>query len=448
MTTNTKGDLLQEFLQLTILCEARIGSDIAAREAQAKRDYDSAVYELDVWKDERQKKDDFLAACEELGIKPDSAQAKRLKTGDPAQYEYDPKVLAKSEIVLQALVSTARAKYSRFHHLTVVSNSPSEASALDKVGVDPPPDTPVYLNIDEAEPLKKYRWDDPRWAKAIADVPLGLRDKEKKQGEHPGESRLAIIFGAMKQGDSVSFDLKTSQGWKWEVKGLTKPSDTIRPGTLGIKAFRVPHKKLMKVCTSMKNFVLLVHKKDESRVFLTQQEHEQFEIVSSFIDEEYDNIDRGEISQERIVACRRAVKAAAWLRERLKVELGWNKIGDENVSIAGKDIAMPREKYIVMLRRLMKMNPDATLTDIVDSIDVKEIFITTLRDPAFNDVDEWLDRWDESINIEKIFADVSGIILAYPDGFVKVPRKLLYKTFKLVRVSKGIPYYTTRMVWS
>lgn len=441
--TNQEDGLLQEFLQLTILCETRIGTDIAAREAQAKRDYDSALYELDVWKDERQKKDDFLAACKGQNIKPDGAAAKRLKNSDPAQYEYDPKVLAKSEIVLQALVSTMREKYSTFHHLAVSREDLKhvERQTSDNEGVDPPDDKKVYLDIRRVEPLAMNRWDDPRWAEAIEDVPLALREKETKQGEHPGESRLAVILGAMKQGDNVSFDLKTPGGWKWEVKGLALKSDKIRPGTLGIKAFREPHKQLMKVCTSMRKFVRLVTERQPDRVFLETRDREQFDIVKKFIDEDYEDIERGEIPNGRIVAWRRAVHASAWLREKLKVELGWNERGTKKLSIAGQDIDIPHEKYIVLLNRLKKLHPSASLVDIMNSVDVKEIFVTTLLHPAFDDADAWLNEWDESIDVKKIFADVSGVILVYPEGFVKVPRKLLDVKFRFFKVSKGVPYY-------
>lgn len=438
-----ENDLLREFLQLTILCETRIGSDIASREAEAKLTYDEAKKELTAWQLERDKKDMFLETCKELGIKSDSAAARRMKAQAPDKYAYDSKMLQKSEIVLQALVSNARQKFAKFHHLAVSRDDlkHTQKPTSDNDGVDPPKGKRVYFDIENVEPLTIYSWDDPRWADAIKSIPLGLREKETKQGEHPGESRLAVIFGAMKQGDNVSFDLKTPGGWKWEVKGLATEGDYIRPAALGIKAFKVPHKELMKVCTSMKNFVKLVKKKKPDRVFLNQQELDQFDIVKKFIDEEYEDIERGEIPNGRIIAWRRAVHAAAWLREGLKIELGWHDKSAKNVSIAGKDIAVPHEKYIVLLRRLMKMNPDASLGEIIDSIDVKEIFVTTLQHPAFDDADAWLNAWDASIDVKKIFADVSGVIVVYPDGFMKVPRKLLDVKFRFWKVSKGVPYY-------
>lgn len=438
----SEDELLQEFLQLSVLCETRIGSDIASREAGAKTDYEAAQGELLAWKLERNKKDEYLKTCKELGIKPDSAVARRMKAQAPDKYAYDPKVLQKSEAGLSAMVANARQNFAKFHHLAVSREDLKavEKSAFDINGIDPPEEKKAFFDIEKAEPMTMYSWNDPRWAAAIAKTPLGLREKGKKQGEHPGESRLAIIFGAMKQGDNVSFDLKTPGGWKWEVKGLASQGDLIRPGTLGIKAFKGPHRELMKVCTSMKNFVRSVNKTSAEAAFSNEQERSQFDIVNKFVNEEIEDIERGEISNERIVSWRRAVLAAAWLRERFKTEFDWGT-SSERLSIAGRDITIPREKYIVLLRKLMKMNPGTEISDLMSSVNVKEVYVTALLHPAFDDVDAWLDEWDTSIDVKKIFADVAGVIVVYHSGFMKVPRKFLDRVLKLARVSKGIPYY-------
>lgn len=431
--------LLKEYIR-RLLWEKGMGTDFAEAEEKALKDYEAAQKEYDAWRKEVQKKQDFIAACVNKGVKPDSAEGKRIKSSDPTRYDYDPKVVAKSEAAMTGLLNKVKSKYAAFNPLATdfsAAGAPKKKETVDRDGVDPPKDKKVYLDVEKMVPFEMYHWNDKRWVRAVVKVPLGFG---KEEGSHPGEDRLAVILGAERQGDSVSFDLKTKNGWRWEVKGLKGMSDQIRPGTLGVRAFEKAEKALVAVCRQMRSFVKEAKSIGIDKLLTTDEQQGMFRVIDAFVQDEVDSILGGEISTERFIAFRRAIKAGNRLKTQWSSELGDR--GPERINIAGKDVDMARSQYVDLARRVAKHNPD---TDLLNTIDSRERALDRLSSPAFDDPDKWLDDWNESIDLQKIFADVAGVFLVFEEGFLKIPRKFLERALKLKRVSQGVPRYSYEM---
>jgi hypothetical protein len=436
------GELIERSrLQLQGLMLERLGTDSAAKEQQAREQYHAAVKELEAWQRELDKKHAFYDECKRLGIRTDSVAARRLRSAYPDLYDYDPKVVQKSGDILRGMVARARARYGLHNPLMLDAEEEidKEKPGVDresKEGKDPPPGKHAYVDVADLQANEPYSWDDPRWADAIKSVPLGFGAKE---GSHPGEERLAVILGAQQQGDTVSFDLKTTDGQRWEVKGLRSAKDQVRPGGLGMQAYKHAEKQLFVVIRRMRNFVREVKAIGVSKLLSDDEQRNLFRVIDHFVSTEFNNLTRGEISEERFWVLRRALKAANLLKRRWEEDPGAQDVkATGNVNLAGKDVELSRNHYIDVVHRVNHHSPHS---NIINTIDDRERVLYFLDNIAFDDPDDWLDRWDESINLEHIFADVSGIFIVTPQGFIMIPRQLLDQHFKLKRVSKGVPHY-------
>ncbi len=430
--------LIVEYLRL-VLNEDSLGSSIAQDEEAARLAYASAMQALDKWDIENRKKETFLAQCRTLGISPDTLKARALKTSEPDKYNYDPKVLQSSSHLLKAKVAKARKQLSMFDPSAIDFNDDElvkKAPHAKQSGVEvrmPERRKKVYIGVDKLEPLQLYRWDDKRWANAIRQVPIGF-GKGKDTG-HPGEERLALILGGEVQSDNVSFDIVTHNGWHWEVKGISKPSDKIRPGVQGQRAYQVAESALNDLCDELKDFVEEIDG-DVNDITTSVEQRGMYAVCARFVEEEMNELKSGEISRERFILFRRALKAASSLKKAWRAEVG--EKGPEMLNIVGKDVSLSREKYIDVARRVHSHSPEA---DVLSVIDARERALQLLWSKAFDDPDAWLNEWDASIDVSKIFAEVAGIFVVTHQGFYKIPRKMLRKALKLFSISQGLPRY-------
>ncbi len=431
----TKPKLITEFVRLVL--EAGMGTTLAADEMTARIAYENAIRAMAAWQTEKRKRDAFFAAIHKLGVNADTVRAKRLKAEDPDTYAYDQKVLQTAEASLRGALSKTRARLAMFDPAALDNDIPAKDRTSREEGVDmkmPDAKKKVYMPVEKLDPLTMYSWNDKRWASVVSRIPLGFG---KEEGSRPGEERLAAILGGQTQGDNVSFDIVTKNGRRWEVKGIRKPSDQIRPQALGMKAFAAASKELSNLCDQIKDFVEDVKNIGIDKVMTKPEQRRLFFVIERFVSDEIENFDRGEISYERFNLLRRALKAAGALKKSWLLDVGETK--DETLSIAGKDVKVSRQKYIAIARNVHKANPQANILDLIDS---RERLLALLWSSAFDDPDAWLDKWDESIDVDRIFSDVSGVFVVTLDGFFKIPRKMLKQVFKLARISKGVPLYS------
>lgn len=427
--------LIEEFVRLII--EAGMGSSLANAEKEARNTYENAIRSMVAWQVEKKKRDNFFDAIKRMGVSADTLKAKKLKLDEPDKYAYDPKILQTAEASLRGALSKARARLAMFDPDAVEQEIPRLTKSTAKGGVDvkmPERGKKVYIGVDELDPITFYSWDDKRWAKAISNVPLGFG---REEGSHPGEERLATILGGQVQGDNVSFDIVTKNGWRWEVKGLRKPSDLIRPRAQGMRVFASASKELVGLCEEIQSFIEEVKSVGVNVVLTTPQQRRLYSIIERFVEDELEDFERGEISYERFTLLRRALKATSKLRKSWSEEVG--KKGDETLRIVGKDVKISRQKYIDIARNIHKSYPKQ---DILSLIDFRERLLQLLSSTAFDDPDSWLDKWDESIDVDRIFIDVAGVFVVTPEGFYKVPKKFFKKVFKLSSVSMGVPKYS------
>lgn len=422
--------------------ERGLGNIIAADEMMARSDVEAARKALADYKAQLSKKITFFKACQSLGIKQDSSAARKLKKEKPDLYSYDASMLQKSQELLSGEIAKARSRLAKFDPEAV------DYAALAALGAKKAPESGValkapernkksYIKVDKLQPLTLYHWSDKRWHNATKDIPLGFG---KDEGSHPGEDRLATILGGQVQGDNVSFDIVTSNGWRWEVKGIRSLNDQIRPGTLGLRAVAGAVKALGGVCAQLADFVFEVKDLGVDTITSSDIQRGMFAIIDRFVDDELGDIEGGEVSYERFVAFRRALMAASKLKQEWKKEIG--ELSPEMLRILGKDVKLSREKYVDVARHVHKASPEAR---ILDAINERERALLMLTDQAFDNPDTWLNAWDHSIDVTKIFSDVSGLFIVTPAGFYKVPRSKLADVLVLKRISKGMPRYAVEL---
>jgi hypothetical protein len=436
---------LREFIRKVLNERSGMGTYLAGLEVAAKLAYDAAQETLKVWEGEDVKRQAFFAKCKELGIKASSAVADKLRR--TPEYSWNVKMIQKQKSTLVKEVQKTRAEYARYVAEAEDMASVPKLKKSEPEGRMPAADKKVYLSPGEMKPLVPYRWDDPKWYKAIKKIPLGFSEKATDTSaaaltNNPGEARLAVIFGAEQQGGSVSFDLRDQQGRRWECKGLKGPSDTIRPGTLGIIASETAVRNMVALLNQILNFTKEIKRVGLQNVATTPEQVKRVHVIENFITTEYDAIVKaGEISTERFTHITRCLRTLGALKKEWNE--GVSEKGPEQVAIAGKTIAVPRENFPGLARKLTKISPESAL---INTIDARERCLSWLTGNskttlAYDDYTQWLDDWDESIDVRKIFKDVDGVMIINPDGFTKIPKNMLSQVLTLARFSAGVPRY-------
>lgn len=432
----TSMGTLREFI--CRLLETGTGSRLDAEEASAKTRYDSAKDRLAQWDIEAAKKTAFLAKAKELGLSPEG-EAARKKLKSLPQYGYDAKVLHAQRKTLEDDVEKARAAYASYAPLEAGPITRPAGPEEKERTTAPDPNTPSYAKVSDIRPNQLYEWSDPRWNKALSSLGSVFskkRSDDDKAGTGPGETHLATIFGAAVQGGGTSYDLVTDDGRKWEVKALESPSDTIRPGTEGRRAFVQTKRHLDNVMKQMKSFVDAVNKFDIVKD-LEEHELEALSYVVDFIDNDFEEIvSKGEITFPRRKALRATLKAIKTIKASWTAQ-GIDDTIDTTVGLAGHNVRVDRPTYIDVAQRVKK----ATDVNVLQGLRGKELALVVLKDRAFDDPSTFLDEWYESVDVNVVFEQVDGVFIVTPEGFFLVPRSSFKNAFKFVKVSQGQPRF-------
>lgn len=438
--------LLHEYV-VRLLIERGIGSKFAAEEAAAQKAVEDATRDIEAWDREASKKAAFLDWASDNGVKPDSAAAQRKKKESPQEYAWDPKILQKTEKSLKDALSQARERLARYN--PELADVPKKAKAK-RVGMfaveGTPPDTQkrVYVAPSALPRLTVIPWSSPEFNRARqAKWPdLGGFGESKENAGHPGEERLAFLFGAQRQGDQVSFDLIDQSGKRWEVKGLKTAGAKIRPGGEGAAAFSRAAAWITAVCRQMQKFVKEVKAQGIDKVCNGDQQKKMVAIVDRVLKDELYNVVRKELSEERLGRVLLALRATTYLKSAWEHGIG-QKVGGK-VSVRDNDVQVAdRREYIDILNRLSS-KPGGE--KVLDEIDARERCLFKLVDPlAFVDPVKWMDKWDASVDVNRIFPGVDGLIVVWPFGFAIIERPDLRKVLVFRGSSQDVPKYSVNL---
>jgi len=432
MTTTMRS--LRSYVRL-VLEAVGTGSRLDAEEAAALERYRAAQAQLERWDAEHRKKLAFVRAAEVLGLNPDGEAARARLKGDPG-LRYDHKVLQTKRTSLVNDVEKARRAYAAYAPLDAGPREPRKSRTDEPEPVNlPDPARAPLARIANIRPNQLCSWDDPRWRAVVSKIPLGFSGAAIA-GPGPGEERLARIFGGAVQGSSVSFDLVTQDGRRWEVKGLKDPSDTVRPGAEGRRAFMRTKHRLDGIMRQLRSFSRIVSNAGLAASF-DEQESGLVSYVVDFIKDDFEEIvSKGEVTYPRRNALRAALKAAAALK-RAWAHVGSDRPIDTTIAMAGGDYVVDKPTYVDVARRVER----AVDVRVLSGMEEQEIALTTLRDPAFDDPSRFLDEWFASININAVFQQVDGVFIVTPAGFYLVPRESFRNAFRFVKVSQNQPRF-------
>ena len=262
----------------------------------------------------------------------------------------------------------------------------------------------------------------------------------------PGEEWLAFILGAEVQGASVPFDIVTPDGKTWEIKALEQTSATIRPCAEGRKAFANPRKRLNQIVMQLKNFSVIARRPGffEPKE-LDQNDKTVINLVSTFIQDEFEMIvEKGEISKERFIKFRGVLNAVSKLRSEhgQKDESSKDLKIDTRISLNDKEVTVDKPTFIDIAKRVEKATGDKT---IMSGFEKFEILLSTLKDPAFDNVTQFINEWFDSIDVGYVFQHVDGLFVVNTRGFVMIPSSMMKKLIKFEKVSQGIPRFSLAM---
>lgn len=408
----------------------KMGTAFSEEAEEAKAAFDKAKADIAMWDAEDAKKKKRDAKLEELGLTPDSDSkvAKAIKK----QFPYDPKIIAKRQQYVAASVK-ARAKYLVFFPLEGDDIKRGASDRIQPTG-DIPDNKKAYAKISDLSPMTWYKWDDPRWKTATSKIQY----RSDADGTGPGESRLATIFGAQVQGGSVSFDIVTSDGGRWEVKQLLKATDLIRPGTEGLAMFEKPRYRLNLIMRQLRNFNIITTKFKLHETLTDPKEIKLLNIVNNFIDNEFLNIvSKGEISKGRFKALFGIMTMLNALKDRWSLN-GDGKI-DTSIGISDKKIDVDPQTFIDVSKQVQKARPDV---DVTSDIEEKKLALSALRDESFDDPKAFFDEWYELIKPARVFEQVQGVFIVNDNGFNFVPESEYNTAFEFSQLSQGKPRFS------
>lgn len=430
------GATIQDFIRY-VLNEAPGGSASAAfekLEQAVKTKYDAAKVALDAWRANEAKKTAYIAASKAAGVSPDGEAARKRFKSTPA-FNYDPKLAQKKEKTLLDDLKKAAEKYAEFNpEISDYVRKKSGGSRSLSSKELPERGKKVYVKIRDVKPVTWYSWPKAvqKSGKKFGDIKSKGGDEESGVG--PGEEWLAYIFGGQVQGGSVSYDVVTPDGRAWEVKALKSASETLRPGTEGSRAIQEPRARLENIMKQLKTFTKIIDKLDMTP---TKDDVAQLKYLKSFVDDEFEMIvSKGEISQDRFVALRAALRVTKEFKEKYA---GRAKPIDTRIALNKKEVTVDKPTFIDVAQRVEKATGDPS---ILSGVEEFEIALSALRDEAFQNPAIFFDEWFESINVNEVFSQVDGVFIVNMRGYSMVPRSLMSKAFKFDKVTQGKPRFS------
>lgn len=414
----------------------KAGAAFDAMEQAAKEKYEAAQAALNAWDVNDKMKQNFLAKAKEVGVSVDTA---RKRFGKDPKYAYDPKLAQKKRQTLEDELKKAEEEYAEYAPSLrgyVRTRTVGGAKTLADKEM-PPTDKQIYMSIDNVKPLTWYVW-----PKEVAKSGKSFGSAKTKTGEEisgtgPGEEWLSFIFGGQMQGGGVSFDIVTPDARAWEVKALESASETIRPGTEGLKAFDGPKKRLESIMRQLKNFTILSRKADFlNPEDLSDEDKRIIDFVTTFIEDDYEMIvGKGEISRDRFIAFRGVLKALGQFK---RAHAPKNEESDTRVALNDKEVKVDKPTYIDVAKRVEKATGKQ---DLLSEFEKFDLLTTTMKDVAFDNPTEFFDEWFQSVDVNKVFEQVDGVFIVNPRGFLMVPRSMFKKAFRFDKVTQGKPRF-------
>lgn len=436
---------------ITEASDVSAGEEYEAMEKSAKEKYEATLAALQAWEANEKRKAEFPQKLSALlkSKKISKDNARRELMADPTA-NYDVKLAQKKRATLEDDVRKAEEEYASFnpeikqYQRTKKSGGAKTTAAKEM----PPPGKRRLMDISTLVPLEWHVW--PTDIAKKSGKPYGATSKDDASdraaiGTGPGEDWLAYIFGGQVQGGGVSFDVVTPDGRAWEVKALEGPTDTVRPGTEGLKAFERPRKRLERVMNQMKAFASAALKADLKNS-LTDVDIKIINYVSAFVEDEFEMmVSKGEIAKDRLIAFRSALRALNKFKQYHGQTKGENnpKV-DTRVKLNDKEKVVDKTTFIDIARKVEKSTGDK---DVLQDFEKFDILLATLKDPAFDDPKGFFDEWFESVDINKVFEQVDGCFIVNRKGFTMVPKSMFKRVFKFNKVTQGKPRFMFNAPW-
>lgn len=292
--------------------------------------------------------------------------------------------------------------------------------------------TPVGVYVDQLKENVHYKWS----SFDVSDL------KYKKDPYGPGEQFLAKIFAGSVQGSKLSFDLYLphSDGksfGKYEVKEIATDTALVRPGTEGRALGAKMRAGIDVVMTTFKASVDLVRASRRIRNSVSKdvELHTLYLKIEEFLDSEYDNILlKGEISRDRFADLKAIIELAQRIVLKSKI-----KAPNIEVSVNKQIISLTSDqlyKFYVILSS--GVGDD---TKILDTIDERSFFISTLSHIVSIDAEKFIKDLDVGGMPSNLFKNVVGIFIVDSEGFSYVSKPNFDRRFVYNSISQGVPKY-------
>jgi len=439
ITQSTLRKIIRDILSERVLHEKdentyTPGVKFDTLEKAAKESYEAAVAQLDVW-------NKTSNAITKWDADPRGPKAKIDALGPKPKFPQG--MSGTSGASLKKALEKAQNNYSEYNP-EFKNYEYSKSSSDEKYEkIMPDKNKKSYLDIND---VKAGEW--TPWPLAIKKSKLNfgsMKTGEAARSKGPGEDWLEYIFGGASQGASVPFDLVMPDGSVWEIKALENPSEAIRPGVEGRKEYAIAKNRMNAIMKQMGNFIITA----KTPGFFEKEDFSEVDVkiinfVQVFIEDNYDLIvDKGEISRERTIALRGVLNSLG------KFIIYHGKKNDDphiktTVSLNDKKVNVDKPTFIDIAKKLEKATGDKTILTGFEKFD---ILISTLKDPAFANATEFINSWFNSININKVFEQVDGVIIVNTRGFMKIPRNK-FNMIQFSHVSQGMPRFIVNAAWN
>lgn len=278
------------------------------------------------------------------------------------------------------------------------------------------------------------------WPDNLVESGLDFKSGVSGQEIGGGEVWLAWLFGGKLMGTNYSYDVQMPDGTRCEVKEIKASSDTIRPGTEGLKAFEPAREVIEYHMRLLREFARLYRAEQEvfDQDFDTQPEEfkNAFQFIVEFTEAQYVNVvSKSEISASTFQSMRNAFKAVKNLKSYFKRAAGKKII--PKIKFADRDeITVTEPTFIDVINRIEKEQK----TDIFKDEQKLHLALNVLKGSAFDNPDEFFNQVEEMIDLSAIFSEVSGVFVVNDQkGFFWIPKSNLNKYLRLFSISQGKP---------
>ncbi len=459
--TKLTGESLENLIGM--ICESLIFEDdegyYSQDETEAKKRHAEAGHAIEAWKTAEAKKRARADFLKNAGFSLDKAGADRARRRLAKDRQFKAQLDAAVDKANSRQVSDLEIPKSLKDELEMSSKRlrlfdpeqfgfvrPSKISGEEE-GPAPPttgPQKKSQMQISDVNPGEWYSWSQfnrlPAYGSTRKEKNAAAVSAEERAdvGVGPGEERLATIFGGHVQGGSVSYDVVTPDGGKWEVKALESPSEMIRPGTEGKAALSATRDNLANIMKQLRNFVAAGSKPAAQEAF--KGSHKSIiNYVRDFLATEYEEIvGKGEVTDERFKDLYTVLKLVA----RMNKELHSPDEGPEQPSVVGlndKKVNVDKPTFLDVSKIVQKSTGKK---EVLDPFQIQEIVFSTLKDAAFKDPDAFFKRLFSSVKASHVFRGVDGVfIVNNAKGFNLIPRDQFDEVFKFFKISQATPRF-------